>query len=184
MWVPNKKGKLGLNPKIVARSAIAIAKDAGLSVPEDTGMLVVEGERPVEEDHFSDEKLSPVLTIWKSSSFEDSLELLKRITDFAGTGHSCGIHTYKDEYIDRLAHEMHTSRILVRQPQAPGNGGNFWNGMPSTVTLGCGTWGNNVTTENIYYKHFLNITWLSVPIPEQKPTDKEMWGEFWKKYKD
>lgn len=182
MWIPNKKGKLAINPKIVARSALAIAKEAGLSVPDDTEMLVVEGERPVPEDRFSDEKLSPVLTIWKSSSFEDALQLLKQITDFAGTGHSCGIHTYNEDYIERLAQEMESSRILVRQPQAPGNGGNFWNGMPSTVTLGCGTWGNNITTENIYYKHFLNITWLSVPIPTDKPTDEQMWGEFWRKY--
>jgi sulfoacetaldehyde dehydrogenase len=77
---------------------------------------------------------------------------------------------------------MKSSRIVVRQPQAPANGGNFFNGMPSTVTLGCGTWGGNITTENIHYKHFLNITWLSEPIPPVKPTDEEMWGEFWSRH--
>jgi len=71
---------------------------------------------------------------------------------------------------------------MVRQPQAPANGGNFFNGMPSTVTLGCGTWGGNVTTENIYYKHFLNITWVSEPFPPYKPSDEEMWGDFWKRH--
>ena len=71
---------------------------------------------------------------------------------------------------------------MVRQAHAPSCGGNFHNGMPSTVTLGCGTWGGNITTENISYKHFLNITWVSEPIAVVKPTDDEMWGEFWNKY--
>ena len=145
-------------------------------------MLVVEGEQPLESDHFSGEKLSPVLTVWKYSSFPEGMELLKRLTDFAGKGHSCGIHTFKPEYIESLALNMKTSRIMVRQPQAPANGGNFFNGMPSTVTLGCGTWGGNITTENIYYKHFLNVTWVSEPIKSVRPADEEIWGEFFRKY--
>jgi sulfoacetaldehyde dehydrogenase len=178
MWVPNKKGKIGINPSIIAQSAEKIAADAGLSVPEGTSILLVKGETPVEEDPFSGEKLSPVLTIWNYGSFDEGLTRLVEITDFAGTGHSCGIHTYKEEYIEILGLEMRTSRIMVRQPQAPANGGNFFNGMPSTVTLGCGTWGGNITTENIYYKHFLNITWVSVPFEPKKPSDEDMWGDF------
>jgi sulfoacetaldehyde dehydrogenase len=73
---------------------------------------------------------------------------------------------------------MNTSRIMVNQPQAPANGGNFFNGMPSTVTLGCGTWGGNITTENINYRHFLNITWLSKLLPVVKPTDDEIFGAY------
>ena len=102
-------------------------------------------------------------------------------TDNCGTGHSCGIHTKNRDYVEKLAVNIRTSRILVNQPQAPGNGGNFWNGMPSTVTLGCGTWGGNITTENITYKHFLNITWVSELIPENKPTDEEIFGGLWAK---
>ncbi len=74
-----------------------------------------------------------------------------------------------------------TSRILVNQPMAPANGGNFYNGMPSTPTLGAGSWGQTSTTDNINYRHFLNVTWLSVPIPESKPTDEEMFGKYWAK---
>jgi sulfoacetaldehyde dehydrogenase len=77
---------------------------------------------------------------------------------------------------------MRSSRILVRQPQAQGNGGAFFNGMPSTVTLGCGSWGGNSTTENINYRHFINVTWLSEPVERKRPEDNEMWGEFFKKY--
>jgi sulfoacetaldehyde dehydrogenase len=54
--------------------------------------------------------------------------------------------------------------------------------MPSTVTLGCGTWGGNITTENVSWKHFINVTWVSEPFPPQKPTDEQMWGGLWEKY--
>ncbi len=182
MWVPGKKGNIALNPKIVAQSAKKIAGDAGLSVPEETQFLMVEAEPPVTEDRFAEEKLSPVLTLWKHSSFEEGFQLLKEITDNCGTGHSCGIHTQNDQYVQTLGEEMRTSRIMVNQPQAPANGGNFFNGMPSTTTLGCGTWGGNVTTENISYKHFLNVTWVSEPFPPVKPSDEDMWGAFFKKY--
>jgi len=181
MWQPNKKGHITINPKIIAQSALRIAADAGLEVPDDTIILMVEGALPVEEDRFSGEKLSPVLTLYAYDSFREGLNLLKAVTDNAGRGHSCGIHTFKQEYIEQMSLEMHTSRIMIRQPQAPANGGNFFNGMPSTVTLGCGTWGGNITTENIYYKHFLNITWVSEPFPPQKPSDEEMWGDFWQR---
>ena len=182
MWKVNKKGYLALNPQIVAKHAQVIAKDAGLTIAEGKDMLVVEGQLPVEEDHFSEEKLCPVLTVWKYSDFDEAMDILVRLTTVAGTGHSCGIHTFTDAYVDRLGVEMKSSRIIVNQPQAPANGGNFFNGMPSTTTLGCGTWGGNITTENINYKHFLNLTWVSRLIPVVKPTDEEMWGEFFQKY--
>ena len=182
MWQVNRKGYLALNPSIVAKAATVIAKDAGLSVPDSTKMLMVEGDLPVEKDHFSEEKLCPVLTIWKYSTFDEAVDILVRLTTVSGTGHSCGIHTQTDAYVERLGLEMKTSRIMVNQPQAPANGGNFFNGMASTTTLGCGTWGGNITTENINYKHFLNLTWVSKLIPVVKPSDDEMWGEFFDKY--
>ena len=182
MWVPNKKGIIGLNAKIIAQSAVKIAKDAGLRIPENTVMLVVEGTEPGAGDKFSAEKLSPVLTMWKYSGIENAIDITEKLTNYSGYGHSCGIHTFRGDYIDKLALKMKSSRIMVRQPQAPANGGNFFNGMPSTVTLGCGTWGGNITTENITYKHFLNITWVSEPITPDKPSDTDIWGNFWKKY--
>ena len=182
MWRPNKKGKVALNPDIVARSAVAIAGGAGLTVPADTRVLLVEGTMPLEDDRFADEKLSPVLTLYRYGTFEEAVDILTRLTDNAGTGHSCGIHTYKQEYIEALGERMRTSRIMVRQAQAPANGGNFFNGMPSTVTLGCGTWGGNITTENIHWKHFINVTWVSEPFEPARPTDDEIWGRFWSRY--
>jgi sulfoacetaldehyde dehydrogenase len=182
MWVPNKKGKLALNPKIIAQHASVIAEGAGFKIAEGVKALVVEADTPVKEEMFAKEKISPVLSLWKYSDFEEGLSLLKEITDNEGTGHSCGIHTFNEEYIERLGQEVHTSRIMVRQPQAAANGGSFNNGMHSTVTLGCGTWGGNITTENIWYKHFLNITWLSVPIKEHRPAEEEVFGAYWEKF--
>lgn len=180
MWKKNKKDKLVINSGIVARSARVIAGLAGITVPDSTQMLLVEGEMPLEEDLFSGEKLSPVLTVWKYKAFREGAEILQRLTDHAGRGHSCGIHTFNQDYIDYLSEYMQTSRIIVRQPQAAANGGAFFNGMPSTVTLGCGTWGNNITNENITYKHFINVTWVSVPIPLHRPTDEQIFGDYLK----
>ncbi len=184
MWIENRKGNRLINPAIVAKSATVIASDAGLNVPESIDILLVEGVMPLEDDFFSREKLSPVLTIWKYSGFDHAMEILTRLTDNCGTGHSCGIHTFTDSYIERMSLGMRTSRIMVNQPQAPANGGNFFNGMASTTTLGCGTWGGNITTENITYKHFLNITYVSCWFPPVKPEDEDIWGDFHKKYKD
>lgn len=182
MWQPNKKGTLALNPQIIAKSAFEIARQAGIQVPGDCRLLLVEGIQPLEEDLFAREKLSPVLTLWSCSDFEQGYEILKRLTDNCGTGHSCGIFTQNNDYVDFLGRHMKSSRIMVNQPQAPANGGNFFNGMPSTVTLGCGSWGGNITTENIYYKHFLNITWVSDLLPMNKPEDEQFFAEFWQKY--
>jgi len=182
MWKAGKNGAVGLNPGIIAKSAYQIALDAGLKVPEGTRILLVEGTMPLEKDPFAKEKLSPVLTLWKYGEFSEGFEILKRLTDNCGTGHSCGIFTANDGYVDYLGRHMKSSRIMVNQPQAPANGGNFFNGMPSTVTLGCGTWGGNITTENIYYKHFLNITWVSDLLPVNKPEDETFFAGFWQKY--
>jgi len=143
---------------------------------------MVESADAIEDDSFSLEKLSPVLTLFKYKGFDRAMEILTRLTDNCGTGHSCGIHTKTQSYVDRMSVEMRTSRIVVNQPQAPANGGNFFNGMASTVTLGCGTWGGNITTENITYKHFLNVTYVSEWFAPVKPDDDEIWGDFFKKY--
>ncbi|MBU0478382.1 aldehyde dehydrogenase family protein [bacterium] len=182
MWVPSKKtGKMALNPKIIAVSACKIALDADIEVPDNTSMLMVIGKNPG-GDRFSGEKLSPVMALWKYKNIDDAIDCTVKLTEYSGIGHSWGIYTFNHDYIDKVSMAAKTSRIMVRQPQAPANGGNFFNGMPSTVTLGCGTWGGNITTENITWKHFINVTWVSEPFEPSKPTDEEMWGEYWRKY--
>ncbi|MDX9899488.1 MAG: aldehyde dehydrogenase family protein [Spirochaetia bacterium] len=182
IWIVGKDGHEGLNPKVIARSAISIAEGAGFTVPEDTRILMVEVAGNPATEQFAQEKISPVVSLWHCASFEAGLKLIVGITDACGTGHSSGIFTDKPEYIDTMGQTMRSSRIMVRQGMASGNGGTFANGMPSTVTLGCGTWGGNVTSENIHWKHFINVTWLSMPLTMKRPTDDEIFGAYLAKY--
>ena len=181
MWQVNAKGKLALNQDIIAKSVQHIAKLAGITVPDTAKIILVEGTQPIYEDKFYDEKISPVLTVYKAKDFQDAYRILVELTDKVGRGHSCGIHTFKKEYIEFLGNNMKTSRVTVRQPMSAGNGGHPANRMPSTATLGCGTWGGNSTTENVHWKHFINITWVNEPVDAWTFSDEDMWGEFWKK---
>ncbi len=182
LWVVGKNGQENLNPAIIAQNADKIARGAGFEVPPTTRFLIVIGEQPIEADRFFWEKLSPVLTVLSCDSFEQGMSYVERITDLCGTGHSSGIFTFNDDYIEKMGAHMRSSRIMVRQPMASGNGGAFFNGMPSTVTLGCGTWGNNITTENIHWKQFINVSWLAMPIEPNRPSDESIFGAYWERY--
>lgn len=178
MWPLNDKGYRSINPKIIAQSAQSIAQGAMLTVNDSVKVLLVEGREDIESDFFSQEKLSPVLTIFKYTTFEEGYRILERLTDNYGTGHSCGIHTFNDDYVKYIGSKIRSSRVLVNQAQAAGNGGAFFNGMPSTVSLGCGSWGGNITSENITYKHFINTTWVSEFFPPVRPSDEEIFGAY------
>jgi sulfoacetaldehyde dehydrogenase len=128
---------------------------------------------------FSGEKLSPVLAIFKYDGFENLLEMVSDIFEVGGKGHSLGVASFDDDHIHRLASMAPVSRMMVRQPNVSGNAGSFTNGMPMTASLGCGTWGGNITSENISVKHYMNTTWVSRPIPEDKPSEQELLGEFY-----
>ncbi len=101
------------------------------------------------------------------------------IYNVGGKGISCGIYSFDDAHIDRLAMEAPVSRIMVRQPQNKANAGAFTNGMPMTSSMGCGTWGGNIISENIALRQYMNFTWVARTIPEDKPSDEELFGEFY-----
>ena len=82
-------------------------------------------------------------------------------------------------HIHQLALVAPVSRIMVRQVQSSSNAGTFTNGMPMTSSMGCGVWGGNITNENIALKHYMNVTWVSRPIPEDRPSEQELFGEFY-----
>lgn len=163
----------------VARSASTIAERAGLSIPADKKFIIVKEDKIGREHAFSGEKLSPVLAIFKYKGFDNALKMVEKIFEVGGKGHSCGIYSFDEDHINRLALMAPVSRIMVRQPQVRGNAGSFTNGMPMTASLGCGTWGGNIISENIGVKHFMNTTWVSKPIPEDKPTEEEVFGRFY-----
>jgi sulfoacetaldehyde dehydrogenase len=163
----------------VARPASKIAERAGFSLPADKKFIIVKEDKIGKEHLFSGEKLSPVLSIFKYSGFENALKMMHAIFEVGGKGHSCGIYSFNDDHIHQLASVAPVSRIMVRQPQVRGNAGSFTNGMPMTASLGCGTWGGNIVSENIGVKHFMNTTWVSRPIAEDKPTEQEIFGRFY-----
>ena len=163
----------------VARAAGVIASKAGFALPAGKTFIIVPEDKIGRTHKFSSEKLSPVLAIFKYQGFENVLRMVSEILEVGGKGHSVGIASFEDEHIHQLALMAPVSRIMVRQPNVRGNAGSFTNGMPQTASLGCGTWGGNITSENISVKHYMNTTWVSRPIPEDKPTEQELLGEFY-----
>ena len=116
---------------------------------------------------------------FKYSGFDNGLKMVSDILDVGGKGHSVGIASSSDDHIHRLAMMAPVSRIMVRQVQSASNAGTFTNGMPMTSSMGCGIWGGNITNENISLKHYMNVTWVSRPIAEDRPSEQELFGEFY-----
>jgi sulfoacetaldehyde dehydrogenase len=163
----------------IAISAQELAAKAGFEIASDRRFLVTEQVEIGSHNRFSSEKLGVVLSMFRYDGFDEALRMVVAIYEVGGKGHSCGIYSFDEDHIDRLARLAPVSRIMVRQPQSKANAGSFTNGMPMTSSLGCGTWGGNITSENIHLKHYMNTTWVSRPIPEDRPSEQELFGEFY-----
>src|SRR6186713_3733563 len=163
----------------IARPADVVAAKAGFPLAPGKTFLIVPEDKIGKEHLFSTEKLGIVLAIFKFSGFDHALDIVRKIFETGGRGHSCGIYSFNDEHINRLALMAPVSRIMVRQIQSRANAGTFTNGMPMTSSMGCGIWGGNITNENISLKHYMNVTWVSRPIAEDRPSEQELFGEFY-----
>ncbi len=163
--------------EVIAQPATKIAQFIGLDIPSDRSFLMVEESNVGKDYPFSGEKLSVTVTLFKYKEFQDAIDRVNEITEFQGKGHSCGIHSTNDDRIIEYALKTKTSRLMVRQPQALSNSGSWTNGMPTTLSLGCGTWGGNISSDNITFEKLLNITWVSYPIPANQPSDEELFGD-------
>jgi sulfoacetaldehyde dehydrogenase len=166
-------------PDTIARPAAVVAEKAGFTVPADKTFLIVPETRIGPDSPFSKEKLGIVLAIFRYRGFDEALDMVRQIFETGGKGHSCGIYSFDDDHIHRLALVAPVSRIMVRQVQSSSNAGTFTNGMPMTSSMGCGVWGGNITNENIALEHYMNITWVSRPIAEDRPSEEELFGEFY-----
>ncbi|MEW5980071.1 MAG: aldehyde dehydrogenase family protein [Acidobacteriota bacterium] len=167
-------------PQTVAQPASKIAEAAGFPIPTGKCFLIVKETKIGREHLFSGEKLCPLLSVFQyGGGFANALGMVRQIYEVGGKGHSCGIYSFDDDHIHQLALTAPVSRIMVRQPQSKANAGAFNNGMPMTSSLGCGIWGGNITNENISLKHYMQVTWLSYPIPEDRPAESELFGEFY-----
>lgn len=152
---------------------------AGFSIPDDRKFLMVDNQGQIGENFkFCKEKLTTLMSLYCFEQFDEALAIVKSIYQVGGKGHSCGIYSHDDKNIDALARIAPVSRMMVRQPQSKANAGSWTNGMPMTSSLGCGVWGGNITNENVTIKHMMNYTWVSRPIAEDRPSEQELFGEF------
>lgn len=179
MWPDGK-----LSSAAIGQDATTIALRAGL--PEVAAlsprMLMVE-EDGVGEDHpFSGEKLSPVLTVYGAADLEQAMQTVERIYAYQGAGHSVSLHTAHPERALALGQRLPVSRVIVNQAHAIATGGSFDNGLPFSLSMGCGTWGKNNFSDNMNYRHYLNITRISRPISERIPSEQDVFGSYFAKY--
>lgn len=167
-------------PNTVAISPQKLSEAAGFKIDDKYKFIMVMGDGIGKEHFFSSEKLTTLLALFKyEGEFENAIKAMKAIYEVGGKGHSCGVYSFNDEHINRLAMAAPVSRMMVRQPQNKANAGSNTNGMPATSSMGCGTWGGNIVSENICLKHYMNTTWVARPIPKDMPTMKELFGEFY-----
>ena len=150
-----------LNAKIVGQKACTIAALAGVTVPEDTKILIGEVESVEIEEEFAHEKLSPVLAMYKVKTFSEALDKAEKLVEDGGFGHTSAIYiddVSQREKLNEFALRMKTCRILVNTPSSQGGIGDIYNfRLEPSLTLGCGSWGGNSVSENVGVKHLLNI---------------------------
>ena len=176
MWPGGK-----LSAEVMARPVADILKRAGLA-PRPASFLMVEETAVGKDSPFSGEKLSLVLTLYKARSFDDAFDTVRRIYAYEGAGHSVGIHTKNDVQVMKLGLEMPAARVIVNQAHAIANGGAYDNGLPFSLSMGCGTWGRNSISENMNYRHYLNITRIVRTITPRVPTIEGLFGAYHRKH--
>ena len=172
-----------LNRHLIARDPDILAPAFGLpAAAAHADFFMVEDSGAGKEHPFSGEKLSLVLTVYRAKDFAAAKAQVRAVLDYQGKGHSCGIHTKDMAHARELAEELDVVRVLVNFAHTFGNGGGFDSGLGFTLSMGCGSWQKNSISENLSYKHFLNITHLVTVIPEDKPSEAELFGPHWQKY--
>ena len=179
MWPDGK-----LSAAATGQSAEVIAQRAGLGdVASARPRLLLVEEDGFGSDHpFSGEKLSPVLALYTARDFEHAMQIVESIYAYQGAGHSVGLHTGLGERAMALGLRLPVSRVIVNQAHSIATGGSFDNGLPFSLSMGCGTWGGNNFSENMNYRHYLNITRISRAIPERVPTEQQIFGAYFDKY--
>jgi sulfoacetaldehyde dehydrogenase len=176
-----KNGKL--NRHLIARDMPVLVDSFGLPDEAKSAKFLLVEETGIGKAYpLSGEKLALVLTVYRAPDYKAAADTVRRILDFQGRGHSMGLHTTDLSRARELAEELPVVRVLVNFAHTFGNGGGFDSGLEFTLTMGCGSWQKNSISENLNYKHFLNITHLVVPIPEDKPSEEELFGPHWARY--
>lgn len=167
-----------LNKDVVGASPAAIGKMAGLDIPQDACVILCCTKGVAYDDVLAKEKLCPVLALFEYDQWEDAVEIARANLNMEGAGHSCVIHSNTKAHIEYVPTRVNVSRYAVNQIGGTGLGGALDNGLNPTTTLGCGTWGGNSISENIYYHNLMNVSRISYRIKGKKlPADEDIWAE-------
>ncbi len=171
----------GLNRHIIAQDIDKVIAEVGLDIEDaDTAKFLVLPGDGIGPDHpESGEKLSLVVTLFRASDFTTATETASKILDHQGAGHSVGLHTSNDRRAVDMGRQMPTCRVIVNQAHCFATGGSFDNGMPFSLSMGCGSWGGNSIDDNFNHKHLMNITKIVRPIPVNEPKLEDVFGDYW-----
>ena len=170
-----------LAPAVVAQSAGRIARLAGIDRAADARFLVVESHGVGPAHPFSGEKLAPVLAFYRAPDFAAAQEQVARILGYQGAGHSVGLHSQRAERATALGLALPVCRVIVNQAHCFATGGSYDNALPFSLSMGCGTWGRNSFSDNLNYRHFLNIVRVARPLDPARvhePTVDELFGAY------
>ena len=166
-----------LNKDVVGKSASDVGKMAGIEIPESARLILLPADGSGTEDVLAKEKLCPVIAIVPYSTFENAVAMAKANLLVEGAGHSAALHSNNDENIQMAGLELPISRLVVNQPSSTTAGGSLTNGFAPTTTLGCGSWGGNSISENLDYKHLMNVSRIGKVIADKEvPSDDEIWA--------
>ncbi|MFK7892398.1 MAG: aldehyde dehydrogenase family protein [Granulosicoccus sp.] len=170
-----------LNRYMIAKDIDAFldAADLRLEEQESVRFVVLPAEEVGPGAPESGEKLSLALSLFITESFEDALVKVDEILQFQGAGHSVGLHSRHDSRAIELGMRLPTCRVIVNQAHCFATGGAFDNGLPFSLSMGCGSWGGNSIDSNLHHKHFLNITRVVRPITPREPALEAVFGDYW-----
>ncbi|MDD9922517.1 MAG: aldehyde dehydrogenase family protein [Boseongicola sp.] len=170
-----------LNREVIAQDADKMIRALGLEdqVPEGTEYIAVPTSGIGADHPLSGEKLSRVLALYRASDFDAAVETTEAIQRHQGAGHSVGLHTNTSDRESPLAKAIPPRRVIVKQAPTFAAGGAFTNGMPFSLSMGCGAWGGNAVDENVHWKHFLQTTKIVREIPAREPTLDDVFGAYW-----
>ena len=173
-----------LNQDLIARTASVIATRAKLAVKTDdrTRILLVEETAAGKQHPFSGEKLCPVLTLYRAPDFASAKQLARTILNYQGKGHSLSLHSNDPARALDLGLTMPVCRVIVNQIHCYATGGSFDNGLPFSLSMGCGSWGKNSISDNLNYRHYLNTTRIAYRIEANEPTEQDIFGKYWDRH--
>ena len=170
-----------LNRDVIAQDADKMIAALGLAdqVPAGTEYIAVPTTGIGPDHPLSGEKLSRVLALYRAKDFAAAMALTRQIQLFQGAGHSVGLHSTQGGRALELAYAVPTCRVIVNQAHCFATGGAFNNGMPFSLSMGCGAWGGNAIDENLHWKHFMQTTRIVREIPPREPSLEQVFADYW-----